>query len=366
MPQEVYRRMLEVMQSRRGPYAGMDLPEFYALMEALFTPEQAEVNNFLPSKPVSAAEVSNRMHWEKGRVERILESMADQGLCATFVEDGVRLYRGVPFMPGIFEYQFLPGRDTDSDRKIALLIQAYKKAHDAAGGMKRISFPVTRVIPIAKTIRAGNAIHTYDQVVTYIDRYDTVGVGTCFCRHAAHLRGEDTHGMPMEVCMWFGKAAEYAIERLKGKRLSKPQALALLDRAEEAGLVHMSRNTTDEIDFLCNCDRWHCEVIQGVLKQPSPGRVFNSGFRPRVDREACTACEVCIGRCPAEALVLGEEDVPQVNLDRCFGCALCASACPEQAIGMDAKPGYPAPPKNVRELVTALKGSRSLSRAESG
>jgi len=75
------------------------------------------------------------------------------------------------------------------------------------------------------------------------------------------------------------KRAEFAAERLGGRKVSKEEAMKILDRAEEAGLVHMSRNTTEEIDFLCNCDRWHCGVIQLVLNNPSPAlssiRVFD-------------------------------------------------------------------------------------------
>ena len=77
----------------------------------------------------------------------------------------------------------------------------------------------------------------------------------------------------------------------------------------------MSRNTTEDIDFICNCDRWHCEAISGVLKQSKPALFFNSGFQPRFDPDLCTACETCIERCPPEALAMGDNDVPQVNLD---------------------------------------------------
>ena len=35
------------MKNRRGPYAGMDIPEFYELAEELFTPAEAEVNKQL-------------------------------------------------------------------------------------------------------------------------------------------------------------------------------------------------------------------------------------------------------------------------------------------------------------------------------
>ena len=124
-------------------------------------------------------------------------------------------------MPGIFEYQFLPGRSSEREKKIAELIHRYKAAYKAAKPPAPITYPVTRVIPVDRKISAGNTIHTYDQVQTYIDRYDTICVGTCFCRQAAFLKDESTHDMPMEVCFWFGKAGEFAVERPGGRRLTR-------------------------------------------------------------------------------------------------------------------------------------------------
>ena len=155
--------------------------------------------------------------------------------------------------------------------------------------------------------------------------------------------------------MWFGEVAENITERLGGRRVAKEEAREIVDRCEELGLIHMSRNTTDEIDFMCNCDRWHCEVVGQVLKQPKPGLVFTSGFTPAFMAERCVACETCITRCPPEALSMSAANVPVVNTDRCFGCGVCATGCPENAIEMESKPGFPAPPKTVKELVTALK-----------
>jgi len=357
MEPKVYEELLKVMQSRRGPYAGLNIPEFFDLVMELFTPEEAEINNLLSKKPETLSHIAQKTQRDPKELESILEAMADKGLCATFEKGGERVYQGLPFMPGILEYQFLSGRDTDRDRKLAQLIHDYKTAYVAARGVEKITFPTTRVIPVDKTIDAGNRIHTYDQVATYIQKYDSIGVGSCYCRHAAKLRGEDTHDMPMEVCMWFGDAADYMMERIGGRKVTKAEALALLDRAEDAGLIHMSRNTTEDIVFLCNCDRWHCEVVAHVLQQPKPGRVFNSGYQPKFDPDACAACETCVDRCPPEALSLGDNELPIVDLDRCFGCAVCAAGCPEGAIAMEAKPGFPAPPKDVRELIAGLKAS---------
>jgi len=49
--------------------------------------------------------------------------------------------------------------------------------------------------------------------------------------------------------------------------------------------------------------------------------------------------------------------VPVVNLDRCFGCGTCAAGCEQEAIAMEPKPGFPEPPKTMKDLVTALKAS---------
>lgn len=357
MTEQVYKDLLEVMKSRRGGFAGMDIPEFFELVEELFTPQEAEVNNALTRKPATAADIAKALGRDEGELQTILEEMADKGLCMTFVKDGVRLYQGAPFMPGIFEYQFMPGRITDRDKKIARLINAYKEAFESAKGGTRMTFPTTRVITVDKTIEAGNTVHTYDQVSTYIDKYDSISVSTCFCRHAARLRDEETHGMPMNICMMFGHEADYINERLGGRKVTKDEARQVLDLAEEAGLVHMSRNTTEDITFLCNCDRWHCEVISGVLKQPKPALFFNSGFQPRFDPDLCTACETCIERCPPAALTMGDNDIPQVDLDRCFGCAVCATGCQDEAIVMEAKPDFPVPPKDPKELVASIKAS---------
>lgn len=355
MSAEVYRKMVEVMTKRGGAYGGLDIPEFYAMVEELFTPEEAEVNNALPRQPVTAGDVAKQMGKEVGQVKPLLEQMANKGLCSTFWDGKDRYYVGAPLMPGIFEYQFLPGRVGERDKRIAGLIHDYKKAYAAAGKGRKTAFPLTRVITVDRKIRAGNGIHTYDQVATYIEKYEAIGVGTCFCRHAAQLRGEDVHGMPMEVCMWFGRGAEFAVERLGGRRLNKEEARKLLDDAEEAGLVHMSRNTSEDIDFLCNCDRWHCEVVTEVLKHPKPGLVFNSGFAPRIDRERCRGCGICIDRCPSGALAMDAQDLPVADMDRCFGCAVCASGCPENAILMEAQPNRPEPPRTVKDLVAKIK-----------
>lgn len=362
MSKEVYKDLLEVMKKRGGGYAGMDIPEFYELVEELFTPEEAEVNNAMPRGPFTAKVMAEEMGRDREEIQEILETMANKGICMASNMDGTQFYQSARLMPGILEFQFMPGKTTERDKKIAELIHAYEKAFDENTDLTATTFPTARVITVDSTIEPGNQIHTYDQVQTFIDKSDAIAVTTCFCRHAAALRDEDTHGMPNDVCMQFGQGAQFAIERLGGQKLTKKEAREVLDRAEEAGLVHMSQNmqdTTGSMNFICNCDRWHCVAVTRALAKPQPGLFFNSGFEPNFDPDLCIACETCIDRCPPEALILGEDDVPQVDLDRCFGCAVCATGCPSEAITMVNKPGFPEPPKDGKAMMEAVKAARA-------
>jgi hypothetical protein len=60
-------------------------------------------------------------------------------------------------MPGILEYQFMRGTSTDRDKKIARLIDSYKKAHDGVlpPAEQKIAFPLMRVITVDRLIESG-------------------------------------------------------------------------------------------------------------------------------------------------------------------------------------------------------------------
>ena len=140
MSKEVYKELLEVMKKRGGGYAGMDIPEFYAMVEELFTPEEAEVNNALPRGPVTTKDLAKEMGRDEAEIEKILEAMADKGLCISLKFDDTQIYQSARFMPGILEFQFIPGGKTERDKKLAKLIHDYENAYDARTGPPKTTF----------------------------------------------------------------------------------------------------------------------------------------------------------------------------------------------------------------------------------
>lgn len=358
MAEQVYRQFCDAMAKRGGRYPGMDIPEFYALIEELFTPEEAAVFLAIPRGFHPASAIAAEMGKSEEEVASMLETMADKGLCRAGEMDGTRFYGTIPFVPGIFEFQFMRGTKTERDKKLAKLIHNYKEAVDAAKGPPKVTYPVERVIPVDRKIKVDNAIHTYDQVATYIEKYDPLSVSTCFCRHEAKLIDENNDcGKPDDVCMQFGIGAQFVINRKMGRKISKEEARDILKKSEEAGLVHCSSNR-QEIDFICNCCSCHCMILKTALAQPKPGIALNSGFHPIWDSELCTACETCIERCPTQAIAMGDEDVPQVDLDLCVGCGVCATGCPEEAIELVKRPDAQVPPLDHKALKEAIKASQ--------
>jgi len=361
MADQTYRDLMQKFAHRGGRYPGMDIPEFYEMASALFTPEEAAAAAALPKGFSTAKQVAETLDRSEEEVESLLHTMTTEGLCASGDAGGTEVYFLPPFVPGIFEYQFLRGTKTEHDIKLAKLIHKYKEAVDAINGLPEISFPPTRVIPVDEKIEAGNKIHTYDQISNYVDNADPISVCTCYCRHEAILIDEnDTCGKPNEVCMQFGVGARFLIDKGFGREVSKKEAMEILKKSEEAGLVHCSNNQRN-IDFLCNCCSDHCIILVTALAQPKPGLALNSGFEPRIDSEECITCDVCIDNCPSAALALSEDDLLLLDLDRCFGCGLCATGCPTEAITLVEKAGYPEPPVNHKALREALKSEAAAS-----
>ena len=96
---------------------------------------------------------------------------------------------------------------------------SYKKAYDTGGKRRSRRIHVDNMIP-----------ERYTKT-----RWPLISIKTtpsasalAYCRHAAMLVDEDTHDMPMDVCMWFGNMAEYAIERLGARQMTKHEARQVL------------------------------------------------------------------------------------------------------------------------------------------
>ena len=368
MTTPVYEQLADALRARGGAVPAIKCPEFYALLEELFTPEEAEIGVKMPLSPIPVETFAQEIAGgDPQDVEKLLETMADKGVVFTLDRGGVRHYALMPLLPGIFEMQLMKGEVNDRTKKLARLFQDY---FNVVSGLREgtapdvSAFPSARVITVEQEIQAGVEIYPYDKVSEYIANSDYITVSICYCRHHGELLGNPCD-KPKDVCLSFGPNAKYIAERGFGRLLSKEEALEVLDRSEKAGLVHCSSNTGKYIDLICNCCSCHCIILQSIKGAVLVSRLATSGFIMVVDEEECMGCGDCIHRCQVEALSI-QDDIVTRDADRCIGCGLCISVCPTSALRMEPREQRPIPPRDRRELNMAMMASIPRSEAMPG
>ena len=161
MPTEVYRKLYETLRKRGGWYGARDIPEFYALAEALFTPEEAEVQCAMPRTPATAEMLAKEMNRTEAEVQPVLEAMADKGCCGSADVGGARWYVGNMLML-LSEMPFTGGGETEWHRRLAKRVHEYREAINESEGPPKVNFPGNRMIPIEATIQAGNKVQSYE------------------------------------------------------------------------------------------------------------------------------------------------------------------------------------------------------------
>jgi H+/Na+-translocating ferredoxin:NAD+ oxidoreductase subunit B len=360
---ELYTNLIDSINMRGGTLAAYKIDECYRLLEAIFTPEQAEMFIKIPFGPSLADAIAKEAGKPLDETERILEGMADLGLIVTRDKPEGRVYAAIPLVPGIFEFQLTGGGETERDYLLARLFEDYFNVlKDMPATLSSLpSVPFARVIPVEEEVKGSDIeVYPYEHLSKYIDETEHIAVAMCYCRHHAKLLG-DTCDKPIENCLSFGPAGKFIADRGFGRLISKDEARAILKTAAEEGLIHISSNTTDYIDFICNCCDCHCGVIQS-LKAQMRNISGASNFMVQVNEDNCTLCEVCVDRCPMDAFTM-TDDFAQVNLDLCVGCGLCVSTCEYDALKMVNRPDRVTPPKTrgalMNEIVASMTGSVS-------
>ena len=369
MADPIYEKLADAVNARTG-YPCMKCPELYAILEFLYTPEEAEFATKLPMSLGTVEKIARKIGCSPEDAERLLEGMANKALVFTDDSRGVKAYVLVPLLPGTFEVHFMRGGTDDKTKELARLFQNYFTAVEkvrvkvpaSALGRGYTAVPFSRVISVEEEIPAGVQIHPYDRVSKYIADSDLIAIGTCYCRHFGELTGNPCT-KPKDNCFSFGQQAKFMLERGFNKPVTKEEARQILDEAEKAGLVHCSSNTTESINFICNCCTCHCGIMESIKAAGSPHACADSSYVMRISEKDCIGCGDCVPRCQTEALALEGDKVVQAA-ERCIGCGLCISACPSGALQLVARDAAPVPPATLAELTAAMIASYQQQKQE--
>jgi Na+-translocating ferredoxin:NAD+ oxidoreductase subunit B len=360
MPDALYDRLADIFNMIG--FGSRKSPELEALLKSLFNEEEANLAvNLSPMAPEAPSQLAGRINADPVRVAQVLNEMADKGLIYSSMKNGENWYKLLQLVPGIFELQFMKGEFTPRARELAGLFDAYFHARlataESTPSSTGESIHFARVIPIEKTITPTMNVFPFEVASKYVQEAQVITVSTCYCRHEKRLLD---HGCqyPDDVCLQLGPFADFVKNRGFGREISKTEAMEILKRSADAGLIHTSSNTQERIDFICNCCTCCCGILQGVSLFNAPVRTVSSNYQAVVEADTCSGCGECVDRCQMKAVTL-EDDLAVINPDRCIGCGVCVYHCPTEAMTLEARPDFVEPPKSFRELISKQAAAKT-------
>ena len=335
-----YEDLLKYYEFIMGPLPGR--AQFKRTLAETVTAEELEVFFLLPligHMPHSKLEKKAKMPAEalQAKIERLAseaiimaytvggETAYERGNPVFMTEQQVRRPEDTPrrafyarFFNEILSGKFTPAAPTKTPYYRVLPVQA--TITEEQGG---------QVIPVNVEIPDPRAVLPID-VVSEMIRRDAklIGLADCYCRRTRRLVGEGC-AHPLQTCLVFNKGAETLIEHGTARRIDVDEALEIVRRSEELGLVHNVDNAEGEIGSLCNCCPC-CSILltswnRGLTNADSPSR-----YRVLFTEDRCILCQACVERCPTDARAVREARMTTDD-DLCLGCGLCVTACEQGA-----------------------------------
>lgn len=308
-------------------------------LKTMFTREEAEIAGILPlfklDAPEDAQTISERIGKDVGELSSLLDTMACNGLI--WVEDNkdsVKVYALLSFIDGSWEF------NTEKfDPELARLLDDYL-CGPVSTEMGKAKSNFVRVIPVSRAVPHETVIRPYHDVIKTIESAGSICVMPCVCRTQTRLAGKGC-GHPEETCLFLNEYAEYLNRIGKGRSLTKDEAIELMAKNEEAGLIHVSDDTREHA-VICSCCGCSCVGVRGLIGAAKAGmvdviRAHTSHFMIAVDHSQCSGCESCIERCCTEALSL-KDGVVAHEPKMCLACGACVSVCPTGALSLERKP----------------------------
>ena len=293
-------------------------PEYYSLA-GILTDDEADVAIAAGLRKNRTAEyLAKKVGKSVDEVEKIAKHLAWIGVfrCTRNPETGVDEYFMQIFAPGIMEMLVNNQELLDTHPEVGRAFEEYTRIRMATmSPLLPNGYGLMRVIPVESAIKDIPNVSDYEKLSYYLNKYDTFCVSPCSCRASRTSINDGCGHLAEEMCVQMGKGAEHYIRTGRARQITREEALEIIHRAEENGLMHDIPNIEEAGDSaaICNCCSCACFGLRVGLMFGARDAI-RSNFVAQVDEAKCVACAQCVEVCPANALRLGQKLCTTVNI----------------------------------------------------
>ena len=293
-------------------------PEYYSLADIL-TDDEADVAIAAGLRKERTAEwLAKKVGKPVDEVEKIAKHLAWIGVfrCTYDKEAGVDKYFMQIFAPGIMEMLVNNQELLDTHPEVGRAFEEYTRIRmQTMSPLIPNGYGLMRVVPVESAIKDIPNVNDFEKLSYYLNKYDTFCVSPCSCRASRSSINDGCGHLAEEMCVQMGKGAEHYIRTGRARQISREEALEIIHRAEENGLMHDIPNIEEagESAAICNCCACACFGLRVGLMFGARDAI-RSNFQAEVDEAKCVACAQCVEVCPANALRLGQKLCTTVNI----------------------------------------------------
>ncbi len=286
-------------------------PEYYS-MANIVSDDEADIAIAAGlRKERTAAYLAKKVGKTVAEIQPSLDNLVEYGIFRrTYSEEcGEDTYFMQIFAPGILEMMVNNKKLLHDHPEVGRAFEEYTRLRmEMMGPLLPEGYGLMRVVPVEDAIKDISGVSPYEKLSYYLDKYDTFSVSPCSCRSSRTSINDGCGHLDEEMCIQMGKGAEHYIRTGRARQITREEALEIIHRAEENGLMHDIPNIEELGDSaaICNCCACACFGLRAGLMFGARDAI-RSNFAAEIDEAKCVACAQCVETCPGNALKLGQK-----------------------------------------------------------
>jgi Pyruvate/2-oxoacid:ferredoxin oxidoreductase delta subunit len=190
-------------------------------------------------------------------------------------------------------------------------------------------------IPPKKSLEISHIVSPPEKTRALLEEASIIANVECGCRK----NSSNPCDAPIDVCLIIDpQIAKDAISEGRGKKVTVAEAMSILNKTTELGLVHMLLHFRGgAYHAICSCCSCCCHDLVALLKYNHKDIIEKSEYIVTYDYEECADCQQCIDYCHFKAWKQTDNNSVSLDEEKCYGCGICVVHCPAGAIRLEKR-----------------------------